>query len=87
VRLVAAARCRRKQRQPTVWWRHRATQVRGFVSRIALLLLDVDLAYLTLLFFLKAAPISSTSSRAVALGLFGRRPVLPAGAAASFFLM
>ena len=53
-------------------------QVRGLVSRIALLLLDVDLArffsavleqcaFCTPLFF-KAAPISSTARRAVALG-------------------
>jgi len=44
----AAAHWRRQQRRPAVWWRHRATQVRGLVSRIALLLFDVDLAELVM---------------------------------------
>ena len=40
---------RRQRRRPAAWWRQRVAQVRGRVSRIASLLLDVDLTRMLLL--------------------------------------
>ena len=40
---------RRQQRRPAAWWRQRVPQVRGRVSRMASLLLDVDLTRMLLL--------------------------------------